>query len=245
VPICKFFPRNPSPNPANLAFYTVFCPGVGRDWYVNGAQVLQTVDGWTDVQKQTSLGDMLWPKPTVRWDGGGVNNNLPDATAAVTMDMAWNGGSCIALDFVTDRDSGRLGFPIQSFALTPGREYDVSLIYNIELANVQLIYNTEPAKSTVQLDLSLSVDPLSTSIAKVSVANTHITKLSFGWCKLSTRFSVNATASSEVTTADPSQLPMFAQTRYSGDVLASVGLKIAYARRVFQEQKATVKMTSG
>ncbi|THU77766.1 glycoside hydrolase, partial [Dendrothele bispora CBS 962.96] len=62
--ISTFFPRKVPPNPAKgIPFHTTFCPGVGRGWWVDGRKVYDKFRGWTDVHKQTSMGDLLWPSP--------------------------------------------------------------------------------------------------------------------------------------------------------------------------------------
>jgi mannosyl-glycoprotein endo-beta-N-acetylglucosaminidase len=202
MPISKFFLRNPPPNPTTLAFHTTFCPGIGLGWFVNGAQVLHTTqDGWTDVQKQTSLGDMLWPTPMVQWSQDKTQGNSesipkPDVFVMLNMvDKVWSGGSCVALGFFAKTGHIKGNFPIQSFAFTPGQAYDVSLIYNIDSR-----YGT--------LVLDLTINRLSTSITQISVADTKDDPLTLGWHKLATTFSV---------TSD-----------HPDDVLASIGLKLMY-----------------
>ena len=63
LPIASFFPRHPPPEPSQLSFHTNFCPGSGKAWFVEGVKVFQIDSGWTDVEKQTSVGDMIWPSP--------------------------------------------------------------------------------------------------------------------------------------------------------------------------------------
>jgi len=204
VPVCKYFKRNPPPNPATLVFYTSFCPGTGLNWYVNGVQVLETTDGWTDLQKQTSLGDLLWPQPEMRWDVG--CNDHPDVWPAFAADKSWNGGGCLGINFSTSaaKSSGRL--PIQSLPTTLGQEYTVTLVYN-----------ATDADDLVTLGLGLSVEPLSAPLTTViSAASTQSQDLSSGWCKLSTTFSVQDLTSKSKRSNDD-------------EVLVSVGLDLSYS----------------
>lgn len=187
LPICRFFPKIPPPNPMRLAFYTAFCPGVGLDWFVSGVQVLESNDGWTDIQKQTSLGDMLWPTPMLQWDSS-THDSDPVASLKLRMDNAWNGGSCVELSFVAQAEQGTGCFPIQSFALTPGQEYEATLIYHDD--------NTD-----LTLSLALVVDRLSPSITQVSLADTKVDTLPLNWYKLFTRFSVAADHPNDVLTS--------------------------------------------
>ncbi len=200
TPICKYFKKNPPPNPATLAFYTSFCPGTGLNWYVNGAQVLKTTDGWTDLQKQTSLGDLLWPQPEMRWDVGGS-----DVWLAFMAEKSWNGGGCLGINFSTsaEESSGRL--PIQSLLITLGQKYAVTLICN-----------TADADDLMTIDPSLSVEPLSAPLTiAVTADDTHSEDPSLGWRKLSTTFLVQ---------------DLVSQSKQSNntEVLVSVGLDVSY-----------------
>jgi len=76
-PLISFFRQSPPPNPADLPFYTSFGVGVGRAWFVEGVKVLQTENGWTDVDKQCSLGNLVWPRPTLDWEGDERTDKVP------------------------------------------------------------------------------------------------------------------------------------------------------------------------
>jgi len=204
VPLCKYFKQIPPPNPSTLAFYTSFCPGSGLYWYVNGAQVLETKDGWTDLQKQTSLGDLLWPQPEMRWDG---DDDDADVWPGLAMaDKSWNGGNCLGLGFSVsvEKNSGRL--PVQSLPVSLGQRYAVTVIFN-----------TKNADGLVKLDLSPSVEPLSAPLTTVvTVTDTQSEDLPFGWRKLSMTFSVQDLVSQS-------------QQSNNAEVLTSIGLNLSYS----------------
>ncbi|KAG2111423.1 glycosyl hydrolase family 85-domain-containing protein [Suillus cothurnatus] len=47
-----------------------------------------TENGWTDVDKQSSIGNLVWPRPSVTWE-----NN--DSSSMLDMSDAWNGGNTL------------------------------------------------------------------------------------------------------------------------------------------------------
>ncbi|KAI0640580.1 glycosyl hydrolase family 85-domain-containing protein [Trametes meyenii] len=134
VPIAEFFSRRPPPNPKDLPFFTAFSPGVGWSWFVRGIRVLHTDHGWTDVNKGTSIGDMVFPRPALAWDGMEREEALPEATPEISMDDAWLGGSSLTISFSvlgTDADDAFfrcMWVPIQSLSITPGKSYRMSAI---------------------------------------------------------------------------------------------------------------------
>jgi mannosyl-glycoprotein endo-beta-N-acetylglucosaminidase len=81
--ITSFFPRHSPPDPADIRFHTTFCPGTGLSWFVEGRKVFESLNGWTDVDKQTSIGDMLWPRPTLYWEEE-REDNIPTASVSST-----------------------------------------------------------------------------------------------------------------------------------------------------------------
>ncbi|OBZ65487.1 Cytosolic endo-beta-N-acetylglucosaminidase 2 [Grifola frondosa] len=97
LPISSFFVRQPPPNPAALPFFTSFSPGVGRLWFVRGIKVMQTDDGWTDVDKNCSLGDLAWPRVALQWEHGEHEDALPELSSELCMTDAWLGGSSLQL----------------------------------------------------------------------------------------------------------------------------------------------------
>ncbi|KAG6890061.1 hypothetical protein C0992_003159 [Termitomyces sp. T32_za158] len=136
-PIASFFPHNSPPDPLALPFHTTFSPGVGRAWFVNGISVYRTTDGWTDIDKQCSIGDLLWPLPAVCWDDGERISPLPQVLPAICFEDAWNGGSSIRLDISCsgseeeDAMFRNVWIPIQTLSLTPGTIYKATLYYKV------------------------------------------------------------------------------------------------------------------
>ncbi|KAG6821924.1 hypothetical protein H0H92_016108, partial [Tricholoma furcatifolium] len=97
-PISSFFPRYSPPDPLDLPLHTTFSPGVGRAWFVDGVCVRQMTDGWTDMDKQCSIGNLLWPRPDIRWEDIEQDSPLPGVLPAISFEDAWNGGSSLTLN---------------------------------------------------------------------------------------------------------------------------------------------------
>ncbi|PSR70645.1 hypothetical protein PHLCEN_2v13477 [Hermanssonia centrifuga] len=210
-PVGAFFDVLPPPNPAQLTFYTSFSPGVGRAWFVNGGKVLQTENGWTDVDKNCSLGNLLWPSPTLTWEDTDRADPVPKATSIVCMDDAWIGGSSLKLSLkVAGSDAEDAYFrcfwiPFQSLSLTPKKAYTVTLVFKTSSSH------------TVDFDLGLSAKRLDGSPSsgydniEITPLNHLSGDLSGGWTKLSIDIVV------------PSDL------HTSTDALVATGLVIGFA----------------
>ena len=116
-PVSSYFSTRSPPDPADLALHTTFCPGVGWGLRVEGVKVFQAKNssqkdgGWCDIDKQTSLGDLVWPKPKVKWQRPNFSDwfsgrlqtdsewQVVDSsvwilacTPEIVFDDAWNGG---------------------------------------------------------------------------------------------------------------------------------------------------------
>ncbi|KAI9512749.1 glycosyl hydrolase family 85-domain-containing protein [Russula earlei] len=136
-PFLDFFVTRPPPDPTLLPFCTSFSPGVGFAWFVNGVVVMpHTKDGWTDVDKQSALGNMLWPRPKVQWeDRVGTTEPVPEASSALYFDDAWLGGNGLHVTFdATGSDAEDAFFrcvwlPIQSLNVTPLVRYTAHVIF--------------------------------------------------------------------------------------------------------------------
>ena len=188
IPLVSFFPRHTPPEPSQLSFYTTFCPGTGTAWFVEGVKVFQSQNGWTDVEKQTSVGDMIWPCPKLYWDDD-REDEMPKAISSFCMDDAWNGGNSIRLSIScpgSEEETAAyraLWLPIQSLHLIPERSYEAYVIYKLEHSfNEDL--ETEFALSFKspsgrQDDLVLSITPISS------------VELTGGWTKLNVQFNLS------------------------------------------------------
>ncbi|KAF8650366.1 hypothetical protein AX16_005262 [Volvariella volvacea WC 439] len=136
VPVSSFFPVIGSPDPIDLPLHSHFSPGVGQAWFVNGIKVFQSAKGWADLDKQTSVGDLLWPAPALAWSSGSGTSPLPHGESSVVMADAWNGGSSVRvrlfhnLSFVLDTQP--VWVPVQSLVLTPSKTYEASIVYKVE-----------------------------------------------------------------------------------------------------------------
>ncbi|KAF7979518.1 hypothetical protein HWV62_42090 [Athelia sp. TMB] len=194
-PLVSFFTPRPPPNPAGLAFYTSFCAGVGRQWFVEGVKVLQTE--WTDVDKQTSLGDLLWPRPALVWEGGDRAEALPEASVSLDLGSAWNGGSYLRMN-VTGQGSGEedasyrcIWVPIQSLSITARRSYEAHVVYKLD------------PSTRVIFDIGLSVKIIN-GTAELPVKITPISvpsDLAGGWSELAIQFEISADQPHDITSA--------------------------------------------
>ncbi|PFH50496.1 glycoside hydrolase family 85 protein [Amanita thiersii Skay4041] len=143
--ISELVSKKMPPDPKHIAFLTTFSPGIGRGWWVEGEKVwrVDTVShsswthGWQDVEKQCSIGDLLWPIPKLTWNEETQDHNiLPSSSASVNMDDAWNGGSCLNLTLSESeapetKTKLTIWIPVQSLSLTSGQEYSITAVYKI------------------------------------------------------------------------------------------------------------------
>lgn len=190
-PISSFFDLFSPPNPFVLPFFTTFSPGVGRAWFVNGAKVWESEQGslgWTDMEKNNSLGNMVWPKPTLCWHDMKRSDALPTASSLIEMRDAWLGGSCLRLSLaVPSSDTDDAFFrcvrlPIQSLSISPRIAYTLSVIFK----------TTEVPNQSVELDVGLSVQLSRTdSDNEIQVdSQSDALDLALGWQQLSIQFTV-------------------------------------------------------
>lgn len=143
MPIISYFKNSSPPNPLDLPFVTIFSPGVGFKWVVKGKVLFDTRErGWTDVQKQTSLGNLIWPRPIPSWEEDGGSGEMPLGSTSLDFTDAWLGGSSlkVILRFSGDETAyfRHLWLPIQSISVYQGRSYDVSLIYKTHNPDLDL-----------------------------------------------------------------------------------------------------------
>ena len=186
LPIVSFFPRHTPPEPSRLRFHTTFCPGTGTAWFVEGVKVFQSKNGWTDVEKQTSVGDMIWPCPKLYWNDD-REDEIPKALSFFCMDDAWNGGNSIRVSISCPGSEEAtaayraLWFPIQSLHLTPQRSYEAHIIYKLENPNEDL--ETEFA-------LYLKPLPEPQDDPAFNITSNSSMELAGGWTKLTIQFNL-------------------------------------------------------
>lgn len=190
-PLTSFFDPQAPPNPYTLPFYTSFCPGVGFRWFVGGAQVMHKPEGWTDIDKQTSLGNKLWPRPSVSWDTIELEEPLPSGSTSLILEDAYNGGSSVRVkirgDGTHEEESAFrcMWLPIQTISVTPGLSYSATIVYK--------------ASSTVgSLETLMSVkleDEEGASAGGVDISGEGIIdELQHGWCRTSIQFTPTGSA---------------------------------------------------
>ena len=185
--IGSYFSAMPPPNPAQRALFTSFSPGVGKAWFVSGKRVLQTEAGWTDVDKTSTLGDQLWPRPLIAWEHDERPEALPTVASAIDMEDAWLGGSSlrvsveVAASDAEDAFFRCLWIPIQSLALTPGKVYNLTLVYKAK----------QPAG--VEIDIGLTAKSSSEAVeVQITPVPEKCCELTNGWSKISINVTVRS-----------------------------------------------------
>ena len=178
-PVSAFFFSDSPPDPVDLAFHTNFCPGTGLSWFVEGKKVYTSPNGagWTDIDKQTTLGNLAWPKPAAKWTGDTNHDSIPIVKTELSLDDAWSGGSALRFSVNTKvspvdvAGSRSIFIPIQSIKLSVGRKYEIAVIYK--------------ASSTPGLAFQISLQPSSPPDGKLdhefAEASQKTSSLDGGW----------------------------------------------------------------
>lgn len=187
-PLSSFFDHRAPPDPATVAFHTTFCPGSGVSWFCEGNQVFKGETGWTDVDKQTSVGDLIWPRPTLSWEDG-REDEIPSALSAFCFDEAWNGGNSVRFTIncngsTEDTAAYRsLWLPIHSLDVTLQRIYVAHLVYKLDAGGTD-----------IDTEFALGVNPLGLTQGDLEceIASSDTTDLKNGWTKLTVQFSVKS-----------------------------------------------------
>ncbi|KAI0755992.1 glycosyl hydrolase family 85-domain-containing protein [Irpex lacteus] len=201
-PISDFFQQSPPPNPADLPFFTSFSPGVGRAWFVNGVKVWETElgsPGWTDLDKTTSLGDLVWPKPSISWHEMEYADALPEASSTLVMDDAWLGGSSLKLTLDVAGSENEDAFfrcvwlPVQSLPATVGKAYTATVIFKTD----------DGGDQSSELEVGLSVKtthPEVEATAEITevASESGVDDTNSGWQRLDVQFIVLAGDRTEV-----------------------------------------------
>ena len=255
-PLVEFFEPQTPPDPRVLPVWTSFCPGVGRGWWVGGVRVMKDTDGWTDLDKQCSVGDLVWPVPTMHlegkgeWEGEGEGStddgiDIPQAKSEICMSEAWNGGSSLRLrlsspspsagtDTISEEAVYRsFWLPVQSLSLTRGTKYEASLVYKIESQDHKIV--------DVDVDIGLSVkslpatEPAQFEISSLSNPDVEA-PLPGGWKKLDITFIVgsDSRAVSTTTSAIGLSITILAETPahwHALDVSLLIGQLCVYPAR--------------
>jgi mannosyl-glycoprotein endo-beta-N-acetylglucosaminidase len=185
-PLTSFFQREPPPNPMKHAFFTTFSPGVGHAWFIEGAKVWEADGmGWTDLDKNCSLGDLLWPRPTLDWHKSERSEELPTALPSLDMQNAWMGGNSLCLKLSVAGSNADDAFfrcfwiPVQSLAITPELPYIVKLVYKDSFSD-----------SNIEGDVGLSVRVLGDKVEgemEITPVTDECGDLTNGWRQLSVK----------------------------------------------------------
>ena len=139
-PIASYIAKKTPPDPADVPFYTTFCPGTGKKWFVEGREVFDSENGWTDVDKQTSLGDMLWPHPKLSREDD-REDEMPSTSTSFNLSDAWNGGTSLSIGIrspaTADQAAVAYWLPIQSLTVTPRKGYQASIMYKVTSSTLE------------------------------------------------------------------------------------------------------------
>ena len=176
-PFSDFFASQLPPDPASLPFCTTFSPGVGYAWFVNGKAVMpRTVDGWTDIDKQSALGDKLWPQPQVQWeDKKGTKESVPDVSSTLYFDDAWLGGNSLRITLNakgSHAEDRSVWLPIQSFHVTPHVRYTARVIF-------KALHTAE--QPPVNIDVKLTVKYPDSTLEVIDIPKAE--ELTGGWTR--------------------------------------------------------------
>ena len=176
-PMTAFFQTLPPPNPSRFVFFTSFSPGVGYSWFVEGQKVLHTEVGWTDIDKQTPLGNLVWPWPSPSWQGAEPEEAPPSGSTTLDMTDGYNGGNTLKLSLEhtgrkSDDTTKTIWLPIQSLTLTTRDSFEARLIYKTS------------AGSDVDVDAQIYIKPLSYDViasAGFTASRAIVSALPRGW----------------------------------------------------------------
>ena len=140
IPLASYFSSSPPPPPDILPFHSTFSPGVGHAFFVEGERHLESPKGWTDLDKQTSLGSLVWPAPMLLVESADPNHLIHShshlARVSLCFEDAWLGGS--SLNVTIARSSvpipgkdvpTRFFIPIERLGLLPNSVYNYRIVW--------------------------------------------------------------------------------------------------------------------
>lgn len=193
-PMTAFFQALPPSNPSNAVFYTSFSPGVGYFWFVEGKKVLDTRHaGWTDIDKQSSIGNLTWPWPAPTWEGNKQNETLPTGSTTLDMTDGYNGGNTLKLALTytgsePDDTVKSIWLPVQSLPVTTRESFEARVTY-------KTIVGSDVDLSAYIYAKSLSNEHDSASFAVGQVNTSH---LSQGWTQQTISFKLTSASTGNV-----------------------------------------------
>lgn len=185
TPITNYFLHLPPPEPYDLPFYTSFSPGIGDSWFVEGRKVWKSVRGWTDMDKQTLVGDLIWPRPKVsRLDGR--TDAPPIGLTTFNFTDAWNGGNSVRINLSipgSNNEYNALWVPFQTLNLKSRRKYEATAVYKA------------PASANVDTEFALGLRSAAGQDLMTITTNSTI-DLANGWQKAVVQFEISSPAAS-------------------------------------------------
>lgn len=193
-PMTAFFQDLSPPDPFIFAFYTHFSPGVGYSWFVEGKKVLDATKGWTDIDKQSSIGNLVWPWPNPSWRGDEEEEEeeiTPTASTSFDMGDGYNGGNCLklTLTYTGSKSQGTvktIWLPVQSLDVTSRESFEARVVYKTT------------ADNDVDFDSHIYVKPLSKGEhggAAFTLGQANLSSLPHGWTQQSINFASTSSRS--------------------------------------------------
>jgi len=191
-PMTAFFQDLPHPDPSIFAFYTHFSPGVGYSWFVDGKKVLDTKKGWTDIDKQSSIGNLVWPWPSPSWQGVEEEEAAPTGSTTLDMTDGYSGGNTLKLTLTyaesrLENIVKRIWLPVQSLTVTTGESFEARVVYKTTAPNDFCLSSYFDVKS-------LSKEENDSGVATVGPA--IVSELPQGWIQQTINFTFTSTRNS-------------------------------------------------
>ncbi|KAH6890096.1 glycosyl hydrolase family 85-domain-containing protein [Coprinopsis sp. MPI-PUGE-AT-0042] len=136
-------------------------PGVGNHWFAQGKRVFTSKQGWMDVDKQTSIGDLVWPRPSIHGDSGQELESAITSSSFIFED-AWNGGNSLQLHASLPDGHSLFWLPIQSLSLTSRVRYEASIVFKCPYAErTTIVFEvlSESTSSIVPSAIGFTISP--------------------------------------------------------------------------------------
>jgi mannosyl-glycoprotein endo-beta-N-acetylglucosaminidase len=165
-PIQSYFPTRAPTDPVYIPFSTTFCPGVGYSWFAEGKKLMHLTEGWCDVDKQTSLGNLVWP---------GDDPDKP--LAEISFEDAWSGGSSLLLSSKTSSMANWRSVPITDLTVSLDLAYSISIVWKV-------------TSSTRNISVQPTVDSPSFSIITTDRGTKDVGS---GWSRSTLDFTISST----------------------------------------------------
>ncbi|KAG6375348.1 glycoside hydrolase family 85 protein [Boletus reticuloceps] len=185
-PMAAFFQDLPPPDPLSSVFYTNFSPGVSYSWFVEGKKVMDTKKGWSDIDKQSSIGNLVWPRPTPSRQDAEQEEAVPTATTVLDMTDGYNGGNTLTLTITCpgSESEGTIWLPVQSLTLTTRESLEARVVYKATAPNDVSLRSHIDVKSLSNEEDDSRV---------LAIGQTTVKDLPHGWTSQTINFTATST----------------------------------------------------